>query len=70
MRKESGFEVADNINLYVSGNEKLEAVVKKFDERIKKETLSMDVIYNANREYNNCNINGEKLDIAVEVVNK
>ncbi|AGY76503.1 isoleucine--tRNA ligase [Clostridium autoethanogenum] len=70
MRKESGFEVADKINLYISGNEKLEAVVKKFDERIKKETLSMDVIYNANREYNNCNINGEKLDIAMEVVNK
>ena len=30
MRKDSGFEVMDNINLYVAGNETLEKVVKKF----------------------------------------
>jgi isoleucyl-tRNA synthetase len=68
MRKESGFEVADKINLYISGNEKLESVVKKFESRIKKETLSLNVAYNVDRKYNKCDINGEELNIAVEVV--
>ncbi|MCI1944927.1 isoleucine--tRNA ligase [Clostridium luticellarii] len=68
MRKESGFEVADKINLYISGNEKLESVVKKFESRIKKETLSLNVAYNVDRKYNKCDINGEELNISVEVV--
>jgi isoleucyl-tRNA synthetase len=54
--------------LYISGNEKLESVVKKFESRIKKETLSLNVAYNVDRKYNKCDINGEELNIAVEVV--
>ncbi|MCM8710684.1 isoleucine--tRNA ligase [Clostridium sp. SYSU_GA19001] len=68
MRKESGFEVADKIILYVSGNESLEKVVKKFESHIMRETLAADVVYNAEKEYNEANINGEKLGLAVEVV--
>lgn len=68
MRKESGFEVADKINLYVSGNEMLRNIIKKNEETLKKETLTVDVIYNVQREYIKCKINGEELDIAVEVV--
>ena len=37
MRKESGFEVADKIKTYVSGNEMLQNVIKKFEEQIKKD---------------------------------
>ncbi|MFL0245362.1 isoleucine--tRNA ligase [Candidatus Clostridium stratigraminis] len=68
MRKESGFEVADKIKLYVSDNEMLEAVIRKFESHIMKETLTVEVIYNAEREYNEASINGEKLKLAVEVV--
>ncbi|MBV7272721.1 isoleucine--tRNA ligase [Clostridiaceae bacterium UIB06] len=68
MRKESGFEVADKINLYVSGNEALEFVVKKHEDTIKKETLAVEVMYNSDRQYNECKINGEDFNIAVEVV--
>lgn len=67
-RKESGFEVADKIKLYVSGNEMLETVVRKFEDYIKKETLAVDVVYNAEREYNECSINGVSFNLAVEVV--
>jgi isoleucyl-tRNA synthetase len=67
MRKESGFEVADKINLYVAHNELLENVVKKFEDVIKKETLTVKVTYNEDRGYIETNINGEKLDIDVEV---
>lgn len=68
MRKESGFEVADKINLYVSGNEMLEKVVEKFENHIMRETLAVEVVYNAERDYNEANINGEKFNLAVEVV--
>ena len=69
MRKESGFEVMDNINLYVSGNEELEKVVKKYEDIIKHDTLAKNVLYNEeNKEYVETPINGEKLNIFVEVV--
>ena len=69
MRKDKGFEVLDRINLYVSGNEMLEKVVKENEEQIKDETLSNNVIYNQDRKgYTTTNINGESLDIDVEVI--
>lgn len=68
MRKESGFEVADKINLYVANNDKLLEVVKKYADVIKKETLTVEIAYNGEVEYTNFNINGESLDMAVEVV--
>ena len=69
MRKDKGFEVLDRINLYVSGNEMLEKVVKENEEQIKDETLSNNVIYNQDRkDYTTTNINGESLDIDVEVI--
>lgn len=67
MRKESGFQVADKINLYVEGNEMLENIVKKFSDFIMKETLAVNIVYNDKKEYIECSINGEKFNIAVEV---
>lgn len=69
MRKESGFEVSDNIKLYVSGNKVLEDITKKFEDIIKKNTLAVDIVYNENREYVDCKINGQKFKIAVELAN-
>jgi isoleucyl-tRNA synthetase len=69
MRKDKGFEVLDNINLYVSGNEMLEKVIKENEELIKHDTLTIKVIYNQDREnYTETNINGESLNVDVEVV--
>jgi len=69
MRKDKEFEVLDNIKLYVSGNEMLEKVVKQNEEVIKHDTLAVEVVYGADREtYTETNINGEKLNIDVEVV--
>ncbi|MBU3114610.1 isoleucine--tRNA ligase [Clostridium lacusfryxellense] len=66
MRKESGFEVADKIKIYVSGNEMLQNVIKKFEEQIKKDTLAIEVVYNAKREYTPVRINGEDLELDLE----
>ena len=69
MRKDKGFEVLDKINLYVSENEMLEELVKKFESEIKKETLTENIVFNAKRDtYTEVNINGEKLMLDVEVV--
>ncbi len=69
MRKDKGFEVLDHITLYVSGNEKLEKVIKKFEDSLKTDTLAEEVIYNKDRNsYTETNINGEKLNIDVEKV--
>ena len=71
MRKEKGFEVLDNINLYVSGNEMLEKIIKGHEEIIKHDTLTQNIIYGKEiNNYTSISINGEKLNIYVEVVEK
>ena len=69
MRKDRNFEVLDRINLYVSENTMLENIIKKFEDTIKKETLSSNIIYNEKRDgYIDTGINGENLKIDVEVI--
>lgn len=69
MRKDKGFEVLDNINLYVAGSEELEAVIKENEELIKHDTLAKKVIYHEERDnYTTTNINGNNLDIDIEKV--
>ncbi|WP_315070428.1 isoleucine--tRNA ligase [uncultured Clostridium sp.] len=67
MRKDKGFEVADRIKLYVSDNDMLIDVIKKFENTIKKETLTSEVIYNKEADYSETVINGETLNMNVEV---
>ncbi|MGL5635085.1 MAG: isoleucine--tRNA ligase [Sarcina sp.] len=66
MRKESGFEVADKIELYVAGNDMLLEVIKKYESHIMKETLTVGVKYNEEANYEEVMINGEKLLMFVE----
>ena len=69
MRKDKGFEVLDRITLYVNGNKDLENIIEKNKQEIKKETLTIEIVYNAERkEYTECNIHGEKINIDVEVI--
>lgn len=68
MRKESGFQVADKIKLYVADNEMLMNVIKKFADVIKRDTLTEEIVFGAEREYTETTINGEKLNMDVEVV--
>ncbi|MCM1989907.1 isoleucine--tRNA ligase [Oceanirhabdus seepicola] len=68
MRKDSGFEVSDKIKLFVAGNEELDCIIKKFEDTIKKETLSLEIVYGVDRDYKEQKINGEVLQMAVEVV--
>jgi len=68
MRKESGFEVADKIKIYVTGNPMLEEVIKKFEEQIKKDTLAMEVVYENESNLTEVKVNGETLLLAVKKI--
>ena len=69
MRKDKGFEVLDNIYLYVAGNVILEDIIQKNESLIKHDTLAIEVNYNQDRNsYTETNINGESLKVDVEVV--
>ena len=47
----------------------LAELIKKFEEEIKKETLTENVLFNAKREnYTEVSINGEKLMLDAEVI--
>ena len=71
MRKDSGFEVLDRINLYVADNEKVEKVIKKFEDTIKHDTLADNIFYNEKGiEYKEMNINGETLLGTCQIVSK
>ena len=68
MRKDSGFEVMDNINIYVSGNAKVVAIAEKNAVEIMGETLGKSLVNAENAGAKEWDINGKKLSIAVEKI--
>ena len=68
MRKENGFEVLDRITLYLANNDMIMDVVKKFEDTIKKDTLTEKVVYGSDKNYVDTVINGENLGIIVEKI--
>ena len=67
MRKDAGFEVMDTIKIYVSGNEKIEAIFESNKETITHDVLATDIIVSAGGSYTkNWDINGEKVTLGVE----
>ena len=69
MRKDSGFDVTDNINVYVSGNEKIVGVVLGNKDEISEDVLAVDFIFDKMSDNaKEWNINGEKVVLGVEKV--
>ncbi len=64
MRKDSGFEVQDNITISYCGSDRIDAIIKANKEEISAQALavSIDCAENSGKEWN---INGEKLTISV-----
>jgi len=69
MRKSSGFEVTDRINILIDTADPLASALRKYGETICDETLAdnLDLVDSipADKEAKNWNINGVKADIAV-----
>ena len=68
MRKDKGFNVTDNIRIYVSNNEMLEKLVEANKETIMKETLAVEIVYKKSKDSVETVVNGEKVELDVEVV--
>ena len=69
MRKDSGFEVMDNIKIAFSGNETVEAIASRNSDEIKSETLGVELSIGATLTHSKeWNINGENVTISVEKV--
>ncbi|MBQ2973252.1 MAG: class I tRNA ligase family protein, partial [Clostridia bacterium] len=67
MRKDAGFEVMDTIKIFVSGNEKIEAIFASNAGDIKHDVLATDIIASAGGSYTkDWDINGEKVTLGVE----
>ena len=69
MRKDSGFEVMDNIKVAFVGNETVEGIAKRNEAEILDETLGTALLIGETLKFSKeWNINGEKVTISVEKV--
>ena len=67
MRKDAGFEVMDRINVYVSGNDKIAALMEKNAEQVKAVVLADNIIAGEAKGFTkDWNINGEDVTLGVE----
>ena len=71
MRKDSGFEVTDRITIGITGNDKIEAILAKYEQDICAQVLALGVTYGAVTENaKEWSLNGEKVTLSVERVAK
>ena len=67
MRTEAGFEVMDKITVSAKGNDKIDAILKKYESEIRDEVLAVKVEYGTVSGYSKeWNINGETVTLGVE----
>ena len=65
LRKTKDFDIADRITLYYNGDDEVTEAVTKFDEFIKNETLSIDIVVKFNLK-EEVDLNGHTTQIDVE----
>ena len=69
MRKDSGFEVMDNIKVAFATNATIAEIAARNADEIKDETLALELLVDATLEFSKeWNINGEKVVISVEKI--
>ena len=67
MRKEAGFEVMDRIHLSAKGNEKLIALMRKYEKELSGTVLADALCFGELKGYSrDWDINGEELSLSVE----
>ncbi len=67
MRKEAGFEVMDKIRVSVKDNEKIDAILRKFEDDILSDVMADEIVYDTASGYvKDWNINGENVTLGVE----
>lgn len=67
-RKEIGLDVMDKICINVAGSKKVIEIIKKYEEKIKKETLANEINYNSQKDSIEVNVNGENLKLCIDKI--
>lgn len=71
LRKSKDFDIADRITLYYAGDDKLETAIMAFQDMIKEETLSVEIVEKKDlKEESICTLNGMTCKLDVEVIKK
>ena len=69
MRKEAGFDVVNRIRLYIDGNDKLEAIIRKNEATIKHDVLCDEICSGTTGGYSKeWQINSEHARLGVEKI--
>lgn len=68
MRKNNGYEVLDNINIYYDGNDEIEKAVDLFEDFIKQETLALSIKKVSDDSFEKQDLNGHMTGIKLEKV--
>ena len=68
MRKNNGYEVLDNINIYYDGSDEIKAAVDEYEEFIKKETLAKSIERVNDDSLEKQDLNGQMTGVRLEKV--
>ncbi len=68
MRKNNGYEVLDNINIYFNGDEEIAQAVQKYQEYIMQETLAVSIEVVSDKSLDKQNLNGHETGIKIEKI--
>ncbi len=67
MRKEAGYEVMDRIHVSSSGNSRIQDLMERHGEEIRKDVMASDILFAETKGYvKEWNINGETVTLGVE----
>lgn len=68
MRKNNGYEVLDNINIYYDGNDEIKEAVELFEDYIKEETLALSIVRTSDDSFEKQDLNGHMTGIKLEKI--
>ena len=66
MRKNNGYEVLDNINIYYDGNDEIKEAIEVFEDYIKEETLAKSIERVNDESFEKQDLNGHMTGIKLE----
>lgn len=66
MRKNNGYEVLDNINIFYNGSDEIKAAIDEYEEFIKSETLAKSIERVAEEDLEKQDLNGQMTGIKLE----
>ena len=68
MRKNNGYEVLDNINIYYNGSDEIKSAIEEYEDFIKSETLALSIENTEDSNLEEQDLNGQMTGIRLEKV--